>query len=134
MSKKKGVLAFAGATSRRDQFKKDVKKATTKQEERAAEMKNLKPEPLEKKTSRRSSSKKHLTGIELKVFFRSKPDFELYREFVKVVEYQGFNTYDTDLITHLFKKFVKKSKKGEILIRKVGGDGWVKLKPKKKAR
>lgn len=131
---KKGVLDFAGAGSRRDQFKKDIKKATTKKEERAAEMKNLKPAPLEKKTSRRSASKKYLNGVELKVYFKSKADFELYRKFVKVVEYQGYNTYDTDLITRLFKKFVKKNKKGETLIRKAGGEGWVKLKPKKKLR
>jgi len=131
---KKGVLAFAGASSRRDQFKKDIKKAKTKQEERAAELKNLKPAPIEKKTSKRTASKQYLTGVELKVYFKSKADFKAFRKFVKVSEYQGFNTHDTDLIMRLLTKFVKKNKKGETLTRKTGGEGWVKLKPKKKVR
>ena len=132
MSKNNGILSYSGSSSRRDLFKKDIKGAKTKGDERKAELRNLIPGKLELKGSNKNK-KKYMKGEKVDVYFKNLEEYDYFCKYITVNHYQGHNTYDTELLIQLLKRFVKRNSKGELLIRKVGPEKkWVKLKKKKK--
>ncbi len=123
-----GILGHSGSVSRRKSFGKAIKGATSKGDERALEVRHLQPAPLVKRG--KGCGDKKPSTLELRIFFKKEEDLELFKKYLRVNEYRGFNTHDVELLVKLLTKYLKKNKKGETLLRK-RGKGWIKQSKKK---